>query len=227
MMNISKNNRYLKYSFQKIMPISKSFRAASTLLVSAGMLVSAVLPSIAAPFKDATGAVHIQDGLTAAQKVTLELTGTPLSKKVTVNPCGLATIGAPSSTLGMPGFISVGGNSIDTSSLSIAGTPKCTLNATTGVYELATSVANNFKTTSGQVVLVNQTPGSQLIVEYTGINKTKIVTANACGLIKTGSAASPAPATFKYEGNDYTTASLPIAVPARCIGGIKYVPVIQ
>jgi hypothetical protein len=225
-MNISKNNRYLTYSFQKIMPTSKSFRIASTLLVSAGMLFSAVLPSIAAPFKDAAGSVHIQDGLTATQKVTLELTGTPLSKKVTVTPCGLATIGAPSSTLAMPGSISVAGNSIDTTSLPIAGTPKCTLNTTTGVYGLATPVTGNFKTTSGQVVLINQTAGSQLTVEYTGINKTKIVTANACGLIKTGSAASPAPATFKYEGTDYTTASLPIAVPARCINGIKYVPVI-
>ena len=203
---------------------------STQILLGVGVLSIALpvlaLPALATPFKDATGAVHFQTGLTASQKINLELTGTPVTKKIKANQCGLLTIGAPSTSVPMPGSISVAGSAIDTTSLAVAGTPKCSLNSTSGQYELATPVTSNFRTTTGSVVLVSQTPGAEITVEYTGINKIKSVTANKCGLAKLGSTSSPAPATFKFDGTDYNTASLQVKVPDRCIQDMRFTPVL-
>lgn len=188
------------------------------------LAVMTAIPAIAAtPFKDAAGSVHIQDGYTASQKVSLELTGTPVTKSVKYNQCGLVTIGNPSTSVLMPATITVAGNAVTVASLPLQVTPKCVLNATSGAYSLATPAPANFRTVTGQVVMVGGTPNAAVVVGYDGINKMKSVSANACGFVKLGTTALPAPANFKLDGIDYVTDSLPVQVPSRCIKGVKYV----
>ncbi|MCX5965058.1 MAG: hypothetical protein NT070_18595 [Cyanobacteria bacterium] len=187
-------------------------------------MISLASSAQAAPFKDAAGVVHFQDaGQTVGQKLNLELTGTPLTRSVVTNQCGLVTIPVPSATVPIPTNVQLGTTNIDTTYLPVSATPKCALNTTTGTYSLLTPVTGNFKTISGQVVVVNQTPSLAQLVQYTGVGKSKVLTVGKCGEAKLGSASAPAPITFKFSGTDYTTASLPMAVPARCIGGIKYI----
>jgi hypothetical protein len=180
----------------------------------------------AAPFKDAAGVVYFQDaGQTVGQKLTIELTGTPVTKNATANQCGVLTVPLPGTGLVMPSSIKVGSTIVNVSSLSVAATPKCTLNSTTGVYALATPLTTNSKTIEGKVLVIGQTPSLGQVVEYTGLGKSKTVTADKCSMAKLGSTSAPAPSSFKFMGNDYSLASLSVGVPNRCIGGVRYAPV--
>lgn len=184
-------------------------------------------PVQAAPFKDAAGIVYFQDaGQTVGQKLTIELTGTPVTKTATANQCGLLTVPLPGTGIVIPASIKVGSTIVNVSSLSIAATPKCALNSTTGTYSLLTPAAGNFKTIDGKVVVVGQTPSLGQVVEYTGLGKTKTLTADKCAMAKLGSASVPAPMSFKFMATDYTTSSLSVGVPNRCVGGVRYAPVV-
>jgi len=184
-------------------------------------VLGALSPVLAAPFKDATGKVHIQDsGMTIGQKVILG-TDTPITKNVIYNQCGIGVLSAPSTTVPMPSAITVNGVSVDVASLPTGVVPKCTLSG--GSFVSSIPVSANFKTADGKVGLIG-TANTAAIVGYTGVFKTKSYTANKCALVSFGSLSSPAPATFAFNGTTYTTATLPIAIPARCIGGVKYVP---
>ena len=203
----------------------QSIRLLSVLGLVTLSLPTFTLIAQAAPFRDAAGVVHFQEMMqTANQKLVIELTGTPLTKNVTANQCGLATVSVPSATIPMPSSIKLGSTIVAVSTLSVAATPKCALNSTTGLYSLATPAPSSFKTIDGKVVVVGQAPSLSQIVEYTGIGKVKTITADKCALAKLGSASSPAPATFKINGANFTTASLSVSVPKRCIGGVKYSP---
>ena len=184
-------------------------------------VLGALSPVLAVPFKDATGKVHIQDaGILVGQKVIVG-TDTPITKNVIYNQCGIATVSAPSSTIPMPGSITINGVSVDVASLPTGVVPKCTLSG--GSFVSSIPVSANFKTADGKVGLVGNA-NTAAIVGYTGVFKTKSYTANKCALVSFGSLSAPAPATFSFGGTNYTTASLPVQVPARCIGGVKYVP---
>ena len=203
----------------------QSIRLLSALGLATLSLPTFATIATAAPFKDAAGIVYFQDASqVAAQKLTIELTGTPLTKNVTANQCGLATVPVPSATVPMPSSIKLGNTIVNVASLSVAATPKCSLNSTTGTYSLATPAPNSFKTIDGKVVVVGQAPSLSQVAEYTGIGKVKNVTADKCGMAKLGSTSAPAPSSFKLGGNTYTTSSLSVAAPKRCIGGVKYVP---
>ena len=204
----------------------QSIRLLSVLVLVTLSLPTFTLIAQAAPFKDAAGVVHFQEMMqTPAQKLVIELTGTPLTKNVTANQCGLATVSVPSATIPMPSSIKLGSTIVSVSSLSVAATPKCALNSTTGTYSLATPAPSSFKTIDGKVVVVGQAPSLSQIVEYTGVGKIKNLTTDKCALAKLGSVSAPAPATFKINGTSFTTANLAVAVPHRCIGGVKYSPV--
>jgi hypothetical protein len=203
-----------------------SSRLLSILGLAAIVVPSMAMNAQAAPFKDAAGVVYFQDaGQTVGQKLTIELTGTPVTKNATANQCGVLTVPLPGTGLVMPSSIKVGTTIVDVSSLSVGATPKCTLNATTGTYSLATPLTGNIKTIEGKILVVGQTPSLGQVVEYTGLGKSKTVTADKCAMAKLGSTSAPAPSTFKFMGNDYSLASLSVSIPNRCIGGIRYAPV--
>lgn len=177
--------------------------------------LSAVSPAMA-QFKDSTGNIHIQN-LTPSQKVEYQA-GSGLTRKVAANFCGLLIVPVPSSTVPMPASITVGGASVDTSSLPVQAVPSCTNNV------LKEPRPADFKDATGRVVLVSKTPGVQAEITYPGVPATKSLTANACGYARiSNSVTTPAPATFTYGGSPYTTASLATQIPNRCIDGNKFV----
>lgn len=198
--------------------MSQKFLALSLAGLS---IIAGLSPAIAAPFKDATGKVYIQDsGMTIGQKVIVG-TNTPITKNVIYDQCGIGVLSAPSTTVPMPSAITVNGVSVNVASLPTGVVPKCTLSG--GSFVSSIPVSANFKTADGKVGLVG-TANTAVVVGYTGVFKTKSYTADKCALVSFGSLSAPAPATFSFGGTSYTTASLPVQVPARCIGGIKYVP---
>ncbi len=178
-------------------------------------VLTAIAPAFAAPFKDADGNIHFQDGLTANQKVEYEAGG--LERKVVANYCGLLIVPVPTSAA-MPGSITVDGAAVDTSTLPVQSVPSCTNNV------LKEARSANFKDANGRVVLVNKTAGVQSTVVYTGVPAVKSLTANTCGYARIGnSTTTPAPASFNYGGSSYTTSTLPVSIPNRCIDGKKFV----
>lgn len=186
-------------------------------LVSLSVLsaLSAITPAMA-QFKDSTGSIHFQTGLTANQRVEIQ-TG-ELKRKVAANFCGLLVIPVPSNAP-MPASITVDAVAIDTTTLPVLSVPPCTNNT------LKEPRTVNFKDASGRVALVGKTPGIQSEITYPGVPSPRTLSANACGYAKlTNSTTTPAPASFTYQGTAYTTASLPTQIPGRCYDGVKFVP---
>jgi hypothetical protein len=179
-------------------------------------LTAVVFPLAAqAQFKDADGAIHIQN-LSAGQKISIS--SGELTKKITANFCGLVTVGIPTGQ-SMPASVMVGTDTITVASLPVQTVPRCVNNV------LAETRSANFKDSNGRVIVVNKTPGTQYTVIYTGTPALKSYTANTCGLVKVSNTTnSPAPASFTYNGTAFTTSSLPTQTPAKCISGVKYVP---
>lgn len=176
--------------------------------------LTAVSPAFA-QFKDAQGNIHFQSGLSPNQKV--EYSSGELSRKITANYCGLVIVPVPKDA-SMPASITVDGTSIDTTSLPVQSVPQCVNNT------LKEPRPSNFKDATGRVVVVGKTSGIQSTVVYPGVPSVKSISANACGYAKiSNSTANPAPATFTYNGQSYTTANLPTQVPNRCIDGNKFV----
>jgi hypothetical protein len=192
--------------------LTKRFAAA---LLLGGATLSFASSAFAAPFKDTTGSIYIQD---AAPNTSVQIQTGELSRKVTANFCGLVTVSVPTGAT-MPASITVGTDAIDTTTLPVQTIPRCVDNA------LAEARPANFKDASGRVVVVGKTPGVGYQVTYPGVPANRSLSSNACGFIKiSNSVARPAPTSFTYLGTAYDTASLPTQTPARCIDGIKFVP---
>lgn len=189
-------------------------RRAALVGLAALSALTAVSPAFA-QFKDTDGNIHFQSGLTASQKV--EYSAGELSRKITANYCGLVIVPVPTGA-SMPASITVDGSSIATGSLSVQSVPQCVNNV------LKEARSANFKDSTGRVIIVGKTAGVQSTVAYPGVPSTKTITANACGYARiSNSTTNPAPATFTYNGTNYTTASLTEQVPNRCIDGKKFV----
>jgi hypothetical protein len=212
------------------------FFLAATLITTTSVAISQ--PAQAAKvFKDASGKVYIEDNFTAKQKISIDLNSIPLTKKSIVNNCGIVVIPRPSTTIAMPNSIVSRTNANnnpdfvetanipDVSGFPIYPLPKCRPNPTTGEYSINNELPGVVRTLAGQLAMPEKLPGSEWITTYTGLFKKKSLTADLCGLVKFGTTAKPALVTFAYEGTTYTTASLPIDIPARCIEGVKYVPI--
>ena len=179
-----------------------------------GLTMSA-LPAVAAPFKDSLGNVHIQD---ASPGASLQLEAGELKRTIKANYCGLVIVSKPSSTTPLPATVSVGGDSITVSSLTEMSLPTCKDNA------LSEARPDNFKTPDGRVVIVGKTVGIGYAVIYPGVPASKSLRANACGFAKMpNSTTNPAPETFSYSGQSYTTSSLPVQEPGRCYDGKKFI----
>lgn len=194
-----------------------------TLIASSLTAVASASIVRAAPFKDTLGVIHIQDaGIIAAQKIPIA-TNTPITKNTTFNQCGLATVSAPSSTIPMPGSVKVNASAVNVLALPIGVMPKCAI-GTGGTYSFSIPTTANFKTSDGKLGIIG-TANTAAIISYDGVFKSKNLTANKCGMASLGSTTSPAPTSFGYGGVTYTTASLPVKVPNRCINAVRYAPV--
>lgn len=179
-----------------------------------GLAISA-LPAFAAPFKDSLGNIHIQD---ASPGTSLQLEAGELKRTIKANFCGLVTVSKPNSTTPLPATVTVGGETINVSSLAELSLPSCKDNT------LSEARPDNFRTPDGRVVVVGKTVGIGYPVIYPGVPASRSLRANACGFAKiTNSTSNPAPETFAYGGQSYTTASLPVEVPGRCYDGKKFI----
>jgi len=179
-----------------------------------GVLLSAT-SAIAAPFLDNDGNIHFQE---AAPNESITIQSGQLSRKVTANYCGLLVVPVPTN-FAMPASIQVGADTIDTTTLPTQSVPHCLDNT------LAESRPTNFKDASGRVVIIGKTSGISYQVNYPGIPSSRVIRANACGLARiNNTTASPAPNTFSYNRQNFTTAALPTQTPSRCYDGIKFVP---
>ncbi|MBD2773200.1 hypothetical protein ICL16_14265 [Iningainema sp. BLCCT55] len=140
-----------------------------------------------------------------------------------VGACGEIKISVPSS--GSFTGLKVDGTAVDTASLATQTLPSC-VNGT-----FAEPRSNNFKTPSGQVVIVGKTANTAASIELPQPT-TKSVSVNACGFgVLKASTGQTLPATFNVDTTEYTLASLPDAqVPPYCrtIQGVSsgYVPAV-
>jgi hypothetical protein len=156
----------------------------------------------------ATGGTRISVNLGTSDKSTARLAGS----------CGEVRISPPSS--GDFTGLKVDGTAINVSSLSTQTLPSCV----SGSFSEARTT--NFKTPTGQVVIVGKTPGSAVSVSLPAA-VTRSVTANACGfgVLKSTSTSGPLPSSFSVGSTNYTLASLPDAgTPPYCrtVNGTPY-----
>jgi hypothetical protein len=158
---------------------------------------------------------------TASSKVAVDLGSVDKTQARIAGACGETKISVPTS--GSFTGLKVDGTTVDASTLSVQTLPACV----SGTF--AEPRTTNFKTASGQVVIVGKTPNAAVSITLPS-NSAKSVSINACGFgtIKSTSS-TPLPASFKIGTNNYTVSTLPNAGSGpvcRTMNGIStgYVP---
>lgn len=193
--------------------VIRSLLLASTLLSSAlaaalPLGIASIAPASAIQYNTSTVYKATDGGYTvvvfsasAGSKIQVNLGNVSKPTAKIVGACGEIKLSVPSS--GSFTGLKVDGTSVDASTLSTQTLPSC-VNGT-----FAEARTSNFKTPSGQVVIVGKTPGTAASVELPQPT-IKTVSINACGFgVLKESATFTLPTTFKVDATDYTTASLP------------------
>lgn len=147
------------------------FGAIAGLAMSIAPLI-AVLPAAAEVYRNPQNSVFVT-GLQPQQRVTMTYSGVMRNRDFQADSCGRIVM-RNSATSPIPASIVVAGETVDTASLPTQILPRCT----NGVAEEMRSA--NFRTTSGDVVIVGRAPSSYTTVQ-TPTERTRNATANACG----------------------------------------------
>ncbi|MBH8564469.1 hypothetical protein I8748_20165 [Nostoc sp. CENA67] len=202
------------------MKIAKSILALS---LGIGAIINSA-PASAIPYNGATIYRATDNGNTvvvfsgsAGSKIQVNLGSSSKSTARIAGSCGEVRISPPSS--GDFTGLQVDGTAVNAASLSTQTLPSCV----NGSFSEARS--SNFKTPTGQVVIVNKTPGSAVAISLPSPS-TRTVTINGCGfgLLKPTSS-STLPSSFSVGATNYTLASLPDATNTpycRSINGSYY-----
>ena len=198
------------------------------LVFGVGAIASGIASNIgsaaAIPYQGATvyramdsGSTVIVFSATAGSRISVSLGNTDKSTARLAGSCGEIRISTPAS--GDFTGLKVDGTAVDTAALSTQTLPSCV----SGSFSEARTT--NFKTPTGQVVIVGKTPGAAVSVSLPSAT-TRTVTANACGFgVLKGTTSSPLPASFMVGTTSYTVASLPDAATApycRVVSGTPY-----
>jgi hypothetical protein len=171
------------------------------------------LPTLATVFKDTENNIFFKT--TAGASILVGLDSQASTKSVTSDRCGGLTIGSQLSPQTTP--FTLNGATIDPSSLSVGLKPNCKLTGGSYAYDVVPS--GNFKTSSGQVFVKNDSTyptgfGDRRILQITTTGTgSKSLTANACGLATIRSTTSSpiiGSTAFTYAGSSYTVADLPV-----------------
>ncbi|AFZ61301.1 hypothetical protein H6G54_02720 [Anabaena cylindrica FACHB-243] len=182
--------------------------------------------AIAIPYNSNTVYKTVSEGVT-----TVYISGTPsgtasvalgfidrFSSRV-AGSCGEVRLSA--TTVGATPTVQVGspGVSVEIENLPVQLLPTCTSGS------FAEARPNNFKTPSGEVVIVGQTANTAVLLNIPR-DTTRTVRLNACGFGTLRNTSSfSIPPTFSVEGVEKTLATLPNAGNApRCTSGVGYVP---
>ena len=140
---------------------------------------------------------------TANSKLAVDLGSVDKTQARIAGACGEIKISVPST--GSFTGLKVDGSAIDASTLSTQTLPACV----SGTF--AEPRTANFKTASGQVVIVGKTPNAAVSISLPS-SSAKSVSINACGFGTLKSTSStPLPASFKIGATNYTVSTLPNA----------------
>lgn len=191
--------------------------------IASGM-ISSIAPAAAIPYQGATvykamdsGSTVVVFSGTAGSRIAVGLGSADKATARLAGSCGEIRISVPST--GSFTGLKVDGVAVDASALSVQTLPSCV----SGAFVEDRNI--NFKTATGQVVIVNKTAGSAVAVSLPSAT-TRNVTINACGFGTLKSTSTSAlPATFMVGATNYTVATLPDATTApycRTIDGTPY-----
>jgi hypothetical protein len=204
-------------------------------IIKTGLIATTVISALFAPLSafaipyqgatvykamDGSNQVVVFSG-TSGSKISVSLGSSDKATARLAGSCGELRISPPSS--GDFTGLKVDGVAVNASSLSIQTLPSCV----NGSFSEARTT--NFKTPTGQVVVVGKTPGSAVAVSLPSPT-TRSVTANGCGFgILKSTSSSSLPASFMVGTTSYTVATLPDATTApycRTVNGTPfgYVP---
>lgn len=137
--------------------------------------------SIPPVFRDPDNNIYVT-GQSPQTRVQLTYQGMMRSRDYQANSCGWILL-RNSTTNPIAGTINVGGTSVNTATLPTQLLPGCN----NGIAE--ETRAANFKTTTGDVVVVGRTPGGYVTVQ-TPQDRVRNATANACGVARFASSTS-------------------------------------
>lgn len=197
---------------------------SGVIITSLGILF-APLSAFAIPYNGATVYKAMDSGNTVVvfsaspgSRISVNLGTSPRPAARLAGSCGEVRISPPSS--GDFTGLQVDGMPVDTSALPTQSLPSCV----NGSFSETRSA--NFKTPTGQVVIVGKTPSSAVSVSLPAA-VTRSVTVGACGfgVLRPTSASGPLPTSFMVDTTSYTLATLPDATTApycRTIDGTPY-----
>jgi hypothetical protein len=137
--------------------------------------IAAPVMAIPTSFKDTAGNIYVM-GQTPSAPVEMTYLGQLTSRNLTANGCGLAIM-RPSSSNPTPPSFTYNGSTITVGSLPTQLLPGCT----NGVLQEARSA--NFKTSSGEVVLVGAAANAQVQISVPR-DRVRRSTSNACGFVR-------------------------------------------
>lgn len=201
-----------------------NIKSILALLFGVSVVGSSVGPAAAIPYNGATvykamdsGSTVVVFSGTAGSRIPVSLGSTDKSTARLAGSCGEVRISLPSS--GDFTGLKVDGIAINAATLPSQTLPSCV----SGTFSEARTA--NFKTPTGQVVIVGKTPGSAVAVSLPSPT-TRNVTVNACGFgVLKGTSTSALPTTFMVGTTSYTVATLPDATTApycRTVDGTPY-----
>ncbi len=152
--------------------------AFATIFSSATAVLAEPIP---AAFRDTDNNIYVT-GQSPQSRVQLTYQGMMRSRDYQANSCGWILL-RNSTTNPIAGTINVAGTNVDTAALSTQLLPGCN----NGIAEETRST--NFKTNTGDVVIVGRVPGSYATVQ-TPQDRVRNATANACGVARFASSTS-------------------------------------
>jgi translation initiation factor IF-1 len=163
-------------------------------------------PALAIPYQSATVYKTSIDGIdqiifsaTANTRVAVSIENQVRNSGRIAGTCGEVKI---SSSTGDYSGLTVDDTAVDSTALSVLTLPSCV----SGTFAEARTA--NFKTPTGQIVVVGKTPGSAVKVNLPS-DVIRYVTINGCGFgILKATTSSPIPASFKVGTVSYTFSGL-------------------
>lgn len=203
----------------------KRVKGILALSLGLGGIISNIAPAAAIPYQSAT-VYKAMDGTnqvvvfsaSPGSRISVNLGTSPRPAARLAGACGEVRISPPSS--GDFTGLEVDGTPINASTLPVQTLPSCV----NGSFSETRSA--NFKTPTGQVVVVGKTPSSAVSVSLPAA-VTRNVTVGACGfgVLRPTSSSGSLPSSFSVDTTSYTLASLPDAqTPPYCrtVNGTPY-----
>lgn len=190
-------------------------------VLATGMsLLAPVAQAYPAIFRDSQNNVYVMNQ-TPQSRVQLTYNGMMRGRDYQANTCGWITL-RNSSTNPIAGTISVGGTEVDTTTLPTQLLPSCSDGTP------AETRAANFKTNTGDVVIVGRAPGSYVTIQIPQ-DRDRSGTANACGFVKFSNSttyqhAADTQVTFGTTVSDQAISTLDSMDAPLCSRGSLYVP---